>query len=131
MKEWRWPWNRKTRRTNTPALSDNTHDDIIRNAEGIRNVIEGHYVRGNGTRVEGPGIVALLEGSRKAELAGKMRNAVAAVQTIQPPFDREITSPLGRQRVLAAIHALRAQAESIVGAAADLGIPNLQVELPE
>ena len=113
------------------CFSDNTHDDIIRNAEGIRNVIKGRYVRGNGTLVEGPGIVALLQEPRKAELQGKMRNAMAAVQTIQPPFDREIASPIGRQRVLAAIHALRAQAEVIVNAAADLGIPNLQVELPE
>ena len=113
------------------CFSDNTHDDIIRNAQGIRNVIEGRYVRGNGTLVEGPGIMALLQDSRAAELEGKVRNAMVAVNTIRPPFDREIASPIGRQRVLAAIHALRAQAEVIVNAAADLGISNLQVELSE
>ena len=113
------------------CFSDNTHVDIIRNAQGIQNVIEGRYVRGNGTVVEGPGIMALLEKGRRGELQGKTRNAMAAVHTIQPPFDRELASPIGRQRVLAAIHALRAQAEVIVNAAADLGIPNLQVELPE
>ena len=113
------------------CFSDNTHDDIIRNAQGIQNVIEGRYARSNGSLVEGPGIMALLRDGRRAELAGKTRNAMAAVHTIHPPFDREIASPIGRQRVLAAIHALRAQAEAIVNAAADLGIPNLRVELPE
>lgn len=113
------------------CFSDNTHIDIIQNAQGIQNVIEGRYVRSNGSVVAGPGILALLQGERRAELEGKMRNAMAAVHTIQPPFDREIVSPIGRQRVLAAIHALRAQAEAIVNAAADLGIPNLNVELPE
>ena len=60
-----------------------------------------------------------------------MQNAMAAVHTILPPFDREIVTSIGRQRVQAAIHALRAQAEAIVSAAAELGIPNLNVELPE
>ena len=113
------------------CFSDNTHDDIIRNAQGVQNVIEGRYVRSNGTLVEGPGIMALLQDSRRAELQGKVRNAMAAVHTIQPPFDREIASPIGRQRVLAAIHALRAQAEAIANAAADLGITNLQVKLSD
>ena len=113
------------------CFSDNTHDDIIRNAQGIQNVVEGRYIRSNGTLVEGPGIMALLQDGRKAELQGKVRNAMAAVRTIQPPFDREIASPIGRQRVLAAIHALRAQAEAIANAAADLGIANLQVKLSD
>ena len=113
------------------CFSDNTHVDIIRNAQGIQNVIEGRYVRSNGTVMMGPGVLSLLQGERKAELHRVMRNAMAAVHTIQPPFDREIVTPIGRQRVQAAIHALRAQAEAIVNAAADLGIANLQVELPE
>ena len=113
------------------CFSDNTHVDVIRNAQGIQNVIEGRYVRSNGTVLAGPGILALLQDERRAELEGKMRNAMAAVHAIQPPFDREIVSSLGRQRVQAAIHALRAQAEAIVNAAADLGIPNLNVELPK
>lgn len=113
------------------CFSDNTHVDIIRNAQGIQNVIEGRYMRSNGAVLAGPGILALLRDGRKAELHRKVRNAMAAVHTIQPPFDREIVTPTGRQRVQAVIHALRAQAEVIVNAAADLGIPNLQVELPE
>lgn len=113
------------------CFSDNTHVDIIRNAQGIQNIIEGRYVRSNGSVVAGPGVLALLQGERRAELQQKMRNAMTAVHTIRPPFDREIGSPLGRQRVQAAIHALRSQAEAIINAAADLGIPNLNVELPE
>ena len=113
------------------CFSDNTHVDIVRNAQGIQNVIEGRYLRSNGALVEGPGILALLQDERQAELQGKVRNAMAAVHAIRPPFDREIVSSIGRQRVQAAIHALRAQAETIVNAAADLGIPNLNVELPE
>ena len=113
------------------CFSDNTHVDIVRNAQGIQNVIEGRYMRSNGHVVSGPGILALLQDGRKAELQQKTRNAMAAVHTIRPPFDREIVSPIGRQRVQAAIHALRAQAEAIVNAAAALGLANLQVELPE
>ncbi len=113
------------------CFSDNTHVDIIRNAQGIQNVIKGRYVRSNGTVMAGPGVLSLLQDGRKAELHRVMRNAMAAVHTIQPPFDREIVTPIGRQRVQAAIHALRAQAEATVNAAADLGIANLQVELPE
>ena len=113
------------------CFSDNTHVDIVRNAQGIQNVIKGRYVRSNGTVLTGPGILALLQDGRKAELHRQMHNATAAVHTIQPPFDREIVTPIGRQRVQAAIHALRAQAEAIVNAAAALGIPNLQVELPD
>ena len=113
------------------CFSDNTHVALIRNAQGIQNVIEGRYVRSNGTVMAGPGILSLLQDGRKAELHRVMRNAMAAVHTIQPPFDREIVTPIGRQRVQAAIHALRAQAEATVNAAADLGIANLQVELPE
>lgn len=113
------------------CFSDNTHVDIIRNAQGIQNVLEGRYVRSNGSVMAGPGILALLQGERKAELQLRMRNAMTAVHAIEPPFDREIDSPLGRQRVQAAIHALRSQAEAIVNAAAYLGIANLQVELLE
>ena len=113
------------------CFSDNTHVDIVRNAQGIQNVIEGRYQRSNGALLKGPGILALLQDERRAELQGKARNAMAAVHAIQPPFDREIVSSIGRQRVQAAIHALRAQAETIVNTAADLGIPNLNVELPE
>ena len=113
------------------CFSDNTHVDIVRNAQGIQNVIEGRYVRSNGTVLTGPGLLALLQDGRKAELHRQMRNAMAAVHTIKPPFDRETVTPIGRQRVQAAVHALRAQAEAIVNAAADLGIANLQVELPE
>ena len=113
------------------CFSDNTHVDIIRNAQGIQNVLEGRYARSNGRVIAGPGILVLLQDGRRAELQQKTRNAMTAVHTIQPPFDREIGSPIGRQRVQAAIHALRAQAEVIVNAAADLGIANLQVELPE
>ena len=113
------------------CFSDNTHVDIVRNAQGIQNVVKGRYVRSNGTVLSGPGILALLKDGREAELHRQMRNATAAVHTIQPPFDREIVTPIGRQRVQAAIHALRAQAETIVNAAAALGIANLQVELPD
>ena len=113
------------------CFSDNTHVDIVRNAQGIQNVIMGRYVRNNGTVLAGPGILGLLQNERRAELHLKTQNAMAAVHTIRPPFDREIVTSIGRQRVLAAIHALRAQAEAIVNAAAELGISNLNVELPE
>jgi putative iron-regulated protein len=113
------------------CFSDNTHVDIRQNAQGIRNVYEGRYVRINGAVIDGPGIGALLSAELNTAMTRQLDETLAKVNAISPPFDREILSEAGRQRIQDAIDALRAQADMVVTIAKALGIANLQVELPE
>jgi putative iron-regulated protein len=113
------------------CFSDNTHVDIRQNAQGIRNVYEGRYVRTNGTVIDGPGIGDLISTDLNAAMMRQMDDTMAKVNAISPPFDREMLSEAGRQHIQDAIDALRAQADLVVTIAKALGIANLQLELPE
>jgi putative iron-regulated protein len=113
------------------CFSDNTHVDIMQNAQGIRNVYEGRYVRTNGTLLDGPGIADLVSTELNAAMTRQLDDTLQKVNAIAPPFDREIVTEEGRKRIQDAIDALRAQAGLIVTVAQELGIANLQVELPE
>ena len=113
------------------CFSDNTHVDIVENARGIQNIYKGRYVRVDGTVVEGPGLDTLLSHDLQTSLDQQLAATMENVQAIVPPFDREITTDAGRQRVQKAIDALRVQASLIVAMAKELGIPNLQVEIPQ
>jgi putative iron-regulated protein len=113
------------------CFSDNTHVDIMQNVQGIRNVYEGRYVRTNGTLLDGPGIADLVSTELNAAMTRQLDDTLQKVNAIAPPFDREIVTEEGRKRVQDAIDALRAQAGLIVTVAQELGIANLQVELPE
>jgi putative iron-regulated protein len=113
------------------CFSDNTHVDIRQNAQGIRNVYEGHYVRTNGAVIDGPGIGDLISTELNTAMTRQLDDTLQKVNAIAPPFDREIVTEEGRQRIQDAIDSLRAQAGLIVTVAQELGIANLQVELPE
>jgi putative iron-regulated protein len=113
------------------CFSDNTHVDIRQNAQGIRNVYEGRYVRTNGTVIDGPGIGDLISTDLNAAMMRQMDDTMAKVNAISPPFDREMLSEAGRQHIQDAIDALRAQADLVMTIAKALGIANLQLELPE
>jgi len=113
------------------CFSDNTHVDIMQNAQGIRNVYEGRYIRTNGAVIDGPGIGDLISPELNAAMTRQLDDTLQKVNAISPPFDREIVTEEGRKRVQDAIDSLRAQANLIVTVAKELGIANLQVELPE
>lgn len=113
------------------CFSDNTHVDIRQNAQGIRNVYEGSYVRTNGVIIDGSGIGDLMSAELNASMMRQLDNTMQKVNAIVPPFDREIVTEEGRKRVQDAIDSLRAQASLIVTVAKELGIANLQVELPD
>jgi putative iron-regulated protein len=109
------------------CFSDNTHNDIIANTQGIRNVVSGTYRRLDGSLVQGPGLEALID-TLKPELAAQLRTLGAQTLTqaaaIQAPFDQEIrpANTAGHERVLALIQTLQAQGRAIVDAGAALGI---------
>ena len=103
------------------CFSDNTHKDLLNNELGIQNVYLGRY--SSYDEVEGKGITHLVA-ELDLELDQKMRtqidNAIAAIEAINPPFDRAIIDQ--REQVSAAIAALRAQTETIGEIAKLLGI---------
>lgn len=116
------------------CFSDNTHRDIVTNAQGIRNVWLGEYKRVDGSVVKGASLYALVA-QKNAKLADKvsaeMNATMGKAEGIQAPFDQEIVTKDGRQRVQATIVALRKQAGGLVEAAKVLGIKKLNVSLPD
>lgn len=119
------------------CFSDNTHRDIVNNVIGIRNVWRGEAARLDGTTVNGPGVRDLVA-ARDAEVAASVDRQIdaslKAVEAILAPFDREIAGSddaPGRQRVRAAVEALKAQADGLVRSAQVLGIKRLNTAVPK
>lgn len=113
------------------CFSDNTHRDIVTNAEGIRNVWLGQYKRIDGTDIKGPSLQELVQASNPQaaeKLSRDLEATLAAVNAIQAPFDREIAETEGRRRVQKAVQLLRKQSDSMVEAAKAIGIQRLNVK---
>lgn len=108
------------------CFSDNTTNDIIANAVGIRRVLTGEYPGG----VDGPSVVDVVreaDGELADELLASVNASVAAVEAIPAPFDQHLRdgvpdSDPGRASVLAGITALENQTPTIVAAAEALGL---------
>ncbi|WP_137940201.1 imelysin family protein [Chitinivorax sp. B] len=119
------------------CFSDNTHRDIVTNAQGIRNVLLGEYKRVDGSMVKGPSIKDLVA-DKNPQLADKLvmdfGASVQMAEAIQAPFDQEIIGKkdaAGRKRVVATIAALKKQTQTLVEASRALGIKKLSVDLPK
>lgn len=113
------------------CFSDNTHRDIVTNAEGIRNVWLGQYKRIDGTEIKGPSLQELVQASNPQaaeKLSRDLEATLAAVNAIQAPFDREIAETEGRRRVQKAVQLLHKQSDSMVEAAKAIGIQRLNVK---
>lgn len=118
------------------CFSDNTHRDIVANATGIQNVWLGRYQRADGSTVSGPSLRDLVA-ARDATLAEKtskqIATSVADAQTIQAPFDREITGGKdgqGEKRIKATIESLVQQSKDLSAAAQAVGITRLTLVQP-
>jgi putative iron-regulated protein len=108
------------------CFSDNTTEDIVANAQGVANVVNGEFPGG----VSGPGIAALFA-SKNPEAADKLIAAVdgsvSAAQKIPAPFDQNLrdgvaeTDP-GRVAIKTTMDDLSAQTDLIVDQAAGLGL---------
>jgi len=117
------------------CFSDTTQRDVVANALGIRNVWRGEYTRRDGSTVKGPGLNALVA-ARDAPLATRLDRemdvSVATAQSIPAPFDRAIVADsLGRPAVEATVAALKQQAQSLVRAAATVGVRQLNTAIPQ
>ena len=113
------------------CFSDNTHRDIVANAQGIQNVWLGSYKRLDGTVLQGPSLKDLVA-AKNAPVAERTSQQIAAsvssASAIQAPFDREIVGDKnapGRQRVQKTIDSLVQQSKDITEAAAAIGITKL------
>ena len=118
------------------CFSDNTHQDAVSNALGIRNVWTGRYRRRDGRELAGASLQSLVAAADRP-LADRTTEAIARsvqlAQAIQAPFDREILgndSAPGRQRVRATIDSLVAQSGALVDSASALGIRRLTLTQP-
>ncbi len=115
------------------CFSDNTHRDIIANAQGIRNVFTGRYVRIDGTIVEGPGLMDLLQAvdpESTIELASLIERGFESVHAIPVPFDQAIIDAESRPIVLEAVYALQDQGDKIAEVGTQLGLA-INTALPE
>ncbi|WP_020558537.1 imelysin family protein [Thiofilum flexile] len=120
------------------CFSDNTHDDIFRNIQGIQNVYTGYYVKADGSVLEGANIAQLvaskeakIDADLKAKLTDSLKNAEAIVSTAQAgsSFDQQIAADNANNALVkATIDALKNQTAAIESAAGALGIQNLNPE---
>lgn len=113
------------------CFSDNTHRDIVANAQGIANVWLGSYQRLDGSTLQGPSLKEMVA-SKNAAVAERvtlqLALSVSSAGAIQAPFDREIVGPKdapGRQRVQKTIDSLVQQSKDLTEAAVTLGITKL------
>jgi len=109
----------KERGEQQDCFSNSTCADLIANAIGIQNVFLGRYTSASGQKIEGPGVLGLLQAVDPAfagQLSAQVSDAVAAVHDIPPPFDQAILgtnqSP-NRAAMKKAITALQTQSSMI------------------
>ena len=113
------------------CFSDNTHRDVVNNAQGIANVWLGQYKRLDGSVVQGASLKDLVAAKNAAvaeRVSRQMAQSVANAQAIQAPFDREIVGTQdapGRLRVQKTIDSLVQQSKDLTEAAAATGITKL------
>ena len=120
------------------CFSDNTHNDILSNVQGIKNVFEGSYQTADGNTVKGASLAELLatkDPKLSSELETNLNTTKTAAQAIvqaasTEPFDQQIgaENKEGNARVKATIAALRTQTASIEAAAKALGVSHLNPE---
>lgn len=105
------------------CFSDNTHNDIINNQIGIRNVYLGVYKRTDGSEVKGPGfkdLVALKDKTLAESIDAQLSNTLEAARAIPAPFDQAIIHHAGK--VQDAIRELRSQSDEIQNIAGAVGL---------
>ncbi|MBI1287407.1 MAG: peptidase M75 [Flavobacteriales bacterium] len=117
------------------CFSDNTDRDIVTDAMGIHNVIQGTYTRTDGSVVSGYSLIQLLaekDATLSAELDALSDDVIAKVNLISDPFDQAIMAETagGNGPIMQAIRALQDQGDLITEAADALGL-TVSTTLPE
>lgn len=117
------------------CFSDNTHRDIIMNAQGIRNVYTGEYKRTDGSTISGTSIQDLIADA-DATIAEEMNTlslqSITNVKAIPVPFDNALTQEAvgGSGPIMTAVRTLQDQGDKIAEVAQALGL-TISTDLPE
>lgn len=119
------------------CFADNTHRDIITNAQGITNILAGTYTSVSGGIVGNAQysiltLVTKIDAVVGADLTTKSAAATSKVLAIPTPFDKTVTEENVNDNgpVLQAVTALQTQGDAIAEAATALGL-TISTELPE
>lgn len=117
------------------CFSDNTHRDIILNAQGIYNLYVGSYKKVDGSIVEGTSIkdiIALSNPSLAKGMNTLASTAIEKVNNIPVPFDYHLKQETvtGNGPIMQSVVALQDQGNKIAELASELGI-TISVALPD
>ncbi len=107
------------------CFSDNTHRDIILNAQGIENLYLGTYTDINSTVISGyslSDLVAEVDATNNSIMITKLADAKAKIDLMFIPFDQAIILPAERPKVLDAVNALIAEEATLLAIAASFNI---------
>lgn len=115
------------------CFSDNTHRDMILNAQSIRNILTGNYVRVDGSVVSGVSFEDVIKEANAtiaAELETLSATSVTQCKAIPIPFDLAISSETTTSGgpVMASVLTLQKQGDKIADAAKALGY-TISIEL--
>lgn len=105
------------------CFSDNTDKDIVLNAKGIQNLIEGTYTRVDGSVVKGASLYHIISVNYSTEadaLKTLVDKSVSLAETIPHPFDQAIINQ--DASILNTVHNLQNQGEKLVNIAAKYNI---------
>lgn len=105
------------------CFSDNTHRDIILNAKGIQNLIEGSYTKVDGSVVSGKSLYDVINfdySSDASSLKTMIDQSVANATSIPSPFDEAIS--VSAPEIITTVTGLQQQAEKLVSIAKAYGI---------
>lgn len=107
------------------CFSDNTHNDMLYNVIGVRNVWRGEFGTTSGVGIRA--VVEELDSDLATRLDDRINESVRLAEALQPPFDLEIQpgNTEGNARVQALIDSLLAQEDLLeeVFLELDLSIP--------
>ncbi len=117
------------------CFSDNTHRDIILNAQGILNVYSASYTRTDGSTINGASVNELLQqvnADLATELDALIRQSIGRAGAIPVPFDHALTQETvgGEGPIMLTVRSLQDQGDKIAEAAAALGIA-ISTDLPQ
>ncbi len=116
------PYTTQLQENEESCFSDTTHLDLLNNELGVQNVCLGRYARMDGTVLEGPGLLDLLnktDASAAVTLQRRAAACVAALRAIPPPFDQAILGgnrAPGRVAIKKSLDALQAQTTALLKA---------------
>lgn len=117
------------------CFSDNTHRDVILNAQGIYNLYFATYTTIDGEVVSGTSIQDILakaEKKKEEDYTTVFEETIEAVKAVPAPFDYALTQETigGNGPIMTAVRKLQNQGNEIANLAADLDLI-ISTDLPE